>query len=344
MVAAKKQARATTIPELGRLKRSLSTLSGEVARVQKPVDRTHLAVQAAKSVLGLPRKLSRSMASIASKSDTLHKTAIFLMPFPIVGTLAGRIAKVLRSVKSKAERAKRAADKLDKRLAPAKDAVARVAPPVAKAKASLDRAQALLKGWHAAAETVERRAGAIVEVGEGAAEEIARVCAGINAALAPELEIIAAKRAPLTQALDNLSAGFEGVAKAGKPIGDALDAADELVRALRPLEKPLDALRKALRPIQWALDAAAWVTRRIIDPVVNEILKAVGLERLVRDLERKLNPLAKIVAPLERAADSVRRSVDKLRIDPAALRSLDEIPAIERRIVTAMTPLKQLAG
>ena len=126
MVTTAKQRRAASIPELTRFKRNLKTLAGEVAKVQKPVDRTYLAVHGAKAVLGQPRKLSRSMKWIASKSDTLSDSALFLMPFPIIGTLASRLATVLRSVKSKAERAKRAADKLDRRFKPAKDAVARI--------------------------------------------------------------------------------------------------------------------------------------------------------------------------------------------------------------------------
>ena len=55
MVAAKKRTPTATIPELARLKRGLSTLSGEIAKVQKPVDRTYVAVHGAKAVLKLPR-------------------------------------------------------------------------------------------------------------------------------------------------------------------------------------------------------------------------------------------------------------------------------------------------
>lgn len=340
MNAVEKQDREASAPELARLKRNLKTLSGEVAKVQKPVDRTHVAVHGAKAMLGMPRKLSRSMKWVASKSDTLRDSALFLMPFPIIGTLAGRLAKVLRSVKSKAERAKRAADKLERRTKPARDAVARIAPPVSKAKASLDRAQALLHGWFAAVEAVESNLQAL----EQSAQEVARVCAEIDDGLAPELENISTRRASLTDSLDTLSAGFEGIVKAGKPLGDAVDAADDIVRKLRPLEKPLNALRKALRPVQWALDAASWLTSRVIDPVVDEVLKKVGLERLVRDLEAKLNPLARLVAPLERAADSIDQFVDKVRRNAAVARSLNEIPAMERRIVTAMRPLKRLSG
>lgn len=340
MNAAEKQNREESIPELARLKRNLKTLSGEVAKVQTPVDRTHVAAQGTKAMLGMPRKLSRSMKWIASKSDTLRDSALFLMPFPIIGTLAGRLASVLRSVKSKAERVKRAADKLERKITPARDAVARIAPPVSKAKASLDRAQALLQGWFAAVEAVESNVQAL----EQSAREVARVCAEINHGLAPELENISARRASLKGSLDTLSAGFEGIVKAGKPVGDAVDAAEDIVQKLRPLEKPLNALRKALRPVQWALDAASWLTSRVIDPVVDEVLKKVGLERLVRDLERKLNPLARLVAPLERAAVSVQRSVEKTRRNAAAARSLPEIPAMEKRIVAAMRPLRRLAG
>ncbi len=106
--------------ELKSLNRSLNKLSADVAKMQLPVDRTYSAVVGAKAVLAKPRQLSRSMKWLASKSNTLRNAALFLMPFPVIGTLAGRIAKALRAVKTKAERIRRGADNMDRRIKPAK--------------------------------------------------------------------------------------------------------------------------------------------------------------------------------------------------------------------------------
>ncbi len=323
--------------ELKSLNRSLNKLSADVAKMQPPVDRTYSAVVGAKAVLAKPRQLSRSMKWLASKSNTLRNAALFLMPFPVIGTLAGRIAKALRAVKTKAERIRRGADNMDRRIKPAKKkAVGKVHPPVTKAKRSLDRAQALLKGWLAMTAELDRR------FSDYPPEKIESVCANINRALAPDLKAIAERRVPLTRSLDTASNGFERITRASKPVTNALEATDDLVRVLRPLEAPLHELRKALRPVKWALDAASWVTSRVIDPIVNEILKAVGLKRLVDRLERKLNPLARLVAPLERAIDSVTRSVGKIGDASSLAASLNRIPQIEAHVVAAMKPVSHL--
>jgi ABC-type transporter Mla subunit MlaD len=323
--------------ELGNLERNLRRLSGDLARVQKPVDRTHAAVKGTKSVLAKPRQLSLAMKRLSSKARSLRYTALFLIPFPVIGTLAGRIAKVLRSVRRTADRAKRAADRMDRKVKPAKNAVAKVHPPVSKAKQSLDRAQALLRGWLSVTEEMNRR------FGDRPPEDVESACGGMNAALAPEMKAIAEKRAALTQSLNAVGGGFEGVARAGKPVADALAAADDLNRALRPLEGPLKELNKALKPVKWALDAVSWVTSKIIDPIVNEILKAVGLKKLVGKLERSLNPLARTVAPLERAVNAMERSVARLTGSTKLVTSLDKIPELETRVVAAMKPLRRLA-
>ena len=322
--------------ELEKLDRSLGGLSGDVARMQRPVDRTYTAVRGAKSVLAKPKQLSKSMKWLASKAGTLRLTALFLMPFPVIGTLAGRIAKILRSLKSTAERTKRAADKLDRKIVPAKNAVAKVEPPITKAKLSLDRAQALLQGWLAMTAEMKRK------FGDDPPPEVESVCGGINAALAPELKSIAEKRTSLAQSLNSIAAGFEGVVKAGRPVSDAIEIGENIARDLRPLEGPLRELNKALRPVKWALDAVSWVTNKIIDPIVNEILKAVGLKKLVDQLERKLNPLARTVAPLERAVDTMEKSVAKLADASGLSASLNAIPEIEKRVVAAMKPLGRM--
>lgn len=324
--------------ELANLERNLSRLSTDVAKMQKPVDRTHSAVRGARSVLAKPRQLSLSMKWIASKSKSLRYTALFLMPFPIIGTLAGRIAKILRSLTRTADRTKRAADKMDRKIKPAKKAVARVQPPVSKAKQSLDRAQALLKGWLSVTEELNHRFDGCPP------EEVEAACGGMSSALAPQLKAIAEKRPALTRSLNAISGGFEGVARAGKPVAEALAAADSVSRSLRPLEGPLRELSKALKPVKWALDAVGWVTSKIIDPIVNEILKAVGLKKLVNKLERNLNPLARTVAPLERAVTSLERSAARLGGTAAVAASLGRIPDVEKRIVAAMRPLRRLSG
>lgn len=325
------------VSQIETLDGNLKGLSADVAEVQKPVDRTHNAVTTARSVLAKPRQLSVVMKGLISKAGTLSASATFLTPFPVIGTLAGRIGRILRSVKSAAEKTKKAADTVDRKIGPAKAAVKKIAPPVTKAKLSLDRAQALLQAWLAITGELQRRCG------EAPPAEVEAVCGTLNEAMAPELKAIAGAKAGLMRDLAGTSQGLEDLAVAVKPVEDSLEAANDLARGLRPLEGPLRELKKALRPVKWALDAASWVTSRVIDPIVNEILKAVGLKRLVDRLERSLNPFAKHLDPLRRAAAAVDKAVARIGAPGRIVRPLERIPQMEAEITKTMRPLRALS-
>jgi len=324
--------------ELAKLRTGLTGLSNDVAEVQKPVNRAHLAAKVAKATLAKPRQLSRAMAGLIKKADTLSKSAVVLTPFPIIGTLAGRIGTILRKVKSTAEKIKRAADRLDKRSKPAQKAVDTIRPPLNKAKMSLDRAQALLQGWLAIVTELERR------FGKAPPAEVEAACADMNASLAPDIKAVAGAKPALTKNLDAVGAALEGVAVACRPVDPALKAAQDVERRLEPLAGPLKELDKALRPVRWALDAVSWIARKVIDPIVNEILKAVGLKRLVDRLERSLNPFAAHLAPLQKAAAPLGNAVKAIGGPTRITTPLTGIPKLEKQVVAGMRPLKRLSS
>lgn len=64
---------------------------------------------------------------------------------------------------------------------------------------------------------------------------------------------------------------------------------------------PPEEITRACVAMNAALDAVSWVTRKIIDPIVNEILETIGLQKLVDKLERSVNPLARTMAPVQHA-------------------------------------------
>jgi hypothetical protein len=323
---------------LAKLRTSLTGLSNDVAEVQKPVNRTYSAAKTAKATLAKPRQLSKAMQGLITKADTLSNSAVVLTPFPVIGTLAGRIGTIMRKVKSTAEKIKRTADRLDTRSKPAQKAVDTILPPLNKAKMSLDRAQALLQGWLAIVTELERR------FGKTPPAEVESACAKMNASLAPDIKAITGAKPALRKNLDTVGGALEGIAVACKPVDPALSAAQDVARRLRPLEGPLNELRKALRPVRWALDAVSWVTRKVIDPIVNEILKAVGLKRLVDRLERTLNPFAAHLAPLQKAAAPLSEAVKAIGATARITAPLARIPELEKQVVAGMRLLKRLSS
>lgn len=320
------------------LRNRVNRLSTDVAAVQAPVNRTYLAAKTAGSTLAKPRELSKAMTGLITKADTLSKSAVVLTPFPVIGTLASRIGTIMNKIKSTAETIKRTADQLDKRSKPAQQAVQTILPKLNKAKMSLDRAQALLQGWLSITAELEKR------FGETPPAAIETACAKMNASLAPEIETIDSGKPALQKDLDAIGGALEDIAVICAPLDPALATANDVGRRLQPLEGPLSELRRALEPVRWALDAVSWVTRRIIDPIVNEILKAVGLKRLIDRLERSLNPFAAHLLPLQEMAAPLGSAVKAIGNTRRIATPLDRIPKLEKQIVASMRPLKQLAA
>ena len=321
---------------LAKLRADLTQLSDDVAEVQASVNRAYSAAKIARATLAKPRQLSRAMRGLITKADTLSNSTVFLTPFPVIGTLAGRIGKILRKVKSTAEKIKRTADQLDERSKPAQKAVNTILPPLNKAKKSLERAQALLRGWLAIVTELEER------FGKTPPAEVEAACTKMNAAL--RIKAITGAKTELKESLGDVADALDGIVAACKPVDLALTAAEDVARRLRPLQGPLNELRKALRPVRWALDAVSWVTSKIIDPIVNEILKAVGLTRLVDQLERALNPFAAHLAPLQKAVSPLSKAVKAVGGTARITARLARIPGLEKQVAAGMRPLKHLAA
>jgi hypothetical protein len=203
---------------------------------------------------------------------------------------------------------------------------------------SLDRAQALLQGWLAIITELESR------LGTAPPAEVEAACQQMAAKLAPDVKAVAGAKRGLARDLEKIAGAFEDIAAACEPVEPALKTANDVTRRLQPLQGPLNQLGRALRPVRWALDAASWVTRRVVDPIVDEILKAVGLKRLIDRLEGSLNPFAAHVASLQKAAAPLSKAVKAIG-DPSRITApLARIPQLEKQVAANMRPLKQLSA
>lgn len=323
---------------LAELRANLTALSNAVDVIRAPVNRAHLAAKIAKSALAKPRQLSQAMQKLIRKADTLGSSSLFLTPFPVIGTMASRIGKILRNVKSTAEKVKRSADRMDEASKPAQKTVQAIEPPLNRAKIPLDRAHALLQGWLAIVTELEQR------FGEQPPEKIEAACAKMNASLAPEIKAIDKAAPALQKDLNAVADALEDIAGASSVLDPALKTARDIEDRLEPLEGPLRELAKALRPVKWALDAARWVSEKVIDPIVNEILKAVGLQRLIDQLERTLNPFSDHLQPLQKAVAPLKKAVKALGTPARIARPLAKVPELEKKTVAGMQPLKTLVG
>ncbi|RME15869.1 MAG: hypothetical protein D6801_06560, partial [Alphaproteobacteria bacterium] len=88
-------------------------------------------------------------------------------------------------------------------------------------------------------------------------------------------------------------------------ITETFDAID---RVVSPIAPALDAVEEALEPVQWAFDAAEDVLNSVVQPVVDAIMEATGLNDLIDELVSKLNPAADLL-------NEMTRNLERLKVD-----------------------------
>jgi hypothetical protein len=83
----------------------------------------------------------------------------------------------------------------------------------------------------------------------------------------------------VSQALDSVSGEMEATMQGvEKGLNDVEDIFDPVVNAF-------NSIADTIKPIRWALDAISWIFDTVCEPVIEEVLKATGLDGLVHGLE-----------------------------------------------------------
>lgn len=98
---------------------------------------------------------------------------------------------------------------------------------------------------------------------------------------------------------------------------------------LKPLLGPLEAIETALSPVSWVLDKADWLVSKIIDPILDPILKATGITGLIEDVADSIssllpsstlfNPVSSLIATVQAGVAAVNPSTMLQQIEDAAI-------------------------
>ncbi|WP_158967714.1 calcium-binding protein [Chachezhania sediminis] len=120
-------------------------------------------------------------------------------------------------------------------------------------------------------------------------------------AAAQQLEHFTQTRLAAMQDAETLvkeSAVFEGMTDVFRPVFDTIgavnssfDRIEQIQDKLSFLEKPLGIVNTALGPISGVLDAVGFVFDTVVAPILNPILRATGIQRLLDALGQKLGEL-----------------------------------------------------
>ncbi|MEM6744455.1 MAG: Ig-like domain-containing protein, partial [Pseudomonadota bacterium] len=90
---------------------------------------------------------------------------------------------------------------------------------------------------------------------------------------------------------------------------------DGLSRTLDAVSAPVEAINKALEPVADVLDAAQDVVDRLVDPIVEAVLDATGLDDVLRSLADRLNPAAGLFDELTESLRGVRDAFDRFDVE-----------------------------
>lgn len=128
---------------------------------------------------------------------------------------------------------------------------------------------------------------------------------------------VASQAAALKDLLAPVERVHGAVAAATRSLGEVTDK-------LAPLMGPLNTIKAALSPFSWVLDKADWVISKVLDPVLDKLLKATGITGLIDNVAEAISgllPQADLFNPVNSAFDQV---LDKLATEgPKAM--LDQL-------------------
>ncbi|RMH46238.1 MAG: hypothetical protein D6688_05115, partial [Alphaproteobacteria bacterium] len=126
--------------------------------------------------------------------------------------------------------------------------------------------------------------------------DIADTIGGFNAAADPVFDPIRTAEAFFREVHDNLA--------------QSLGWLDEVARIADQIAGPLDALEQAIRPVSWALGKAQAVVDQVVEPVIDAILSATGLNDLLDQAGRVVSYYTDQVASLTRALSDMDAYID----------------------------------
>ena len=109
---------------------------------------------------------------------------------------------------------------------------------------------------------------------------------------------------PLRDALGVLDLSVFGVLEEGLVVVN--DSLDKSLALFEPFAEALDKLNDAIEPVEWALDAASSVVDAVVNPVIEAVLGATGLNELIDDLSAQIFGDLSLLEDLESIADRVR--------------------------------------
>lgn len=295
-------------PKLEQFNNNVGVTQGNVEDVR---DRVGDAVEKVEKV----EDALETFDDIASKAGTVKsiisglKAGVQLLekvgPLKVVGKA---LKKALDKMESTVNSIKKKAEEIDERLEPTKQKVEDAREKMEEFEDELDDAAFELASYRASGESVESGLGLI---GDGNFQN--GVAAGVDGVVTPPNAIVVKVNEAYAFVRDNVDALSNSIQLGAVNLANQMKAdLNGIVSNIGFLQKPLETLQSVLKPVKWALDAVDFVFNKVVAPILNPILDALGVNKLFDRIADKLNDLLPNVFDLDKAEDAIDKAVAKI--------------------------------
>ncbi len=248
---------------------------------------------------------ARALDNISGGLNTVLKLVGKIGPMKAVTT---PLKKAISAIEDRAEDVRAAAGRLESKFDKYGDAFDAAEATLATASKVMDTASDHLRNTESGlvdAATLIKNG--YVPVYASAAIVSADAAAAQALAQRDQLKQAILELSPAASALNDLLGSIDG---AGSLIIDANAALAKVIGKLEPISGPLEAIAKAVKPVEGFLDAADSVFNFFVSPILDPILEATGVNKLITNLVNGLNlPSLSPFTELENNIDAIGGSL-----------------------------------
>ena len=276
--------------ELEELRDNLDEVKGHVVTVKRPVTSARETVEDVEDILGVFGDIKDRADNIEDSLDGLAKLSKTVAKIPVQGVAvaANNFSNTLENLAARVRTFEAKADNLDKKINGQSDDSG-LKTTILVSKSTLLGMEGALSGVEFSVESLRNGVDGVIET-RSAIERFANLTGrpeivdaldeksrGVNASAAQ----INRDYAETIAAANQLNIGIEdpGVVTTVTRIQGALET---IANELAFLRSPLALLQTIIKPFEWALNAAEAVYNVTVKPVLDPILSALGIDKLLQ--------------------------------------------------------------
>lgn len=271
---------------------ALDTLNDELATIRNDLD--------------VAKDLASSARGLAESASSLGTIAQFLSKAPIVGLTVRVLEPVFDSLQFSADTIASYADRLDDQITPIRTQLQSLEETVEETEDKVNLAVTSFLSYEDGAKSLNKA------LSKNPSQQITSWVDEFNTFLEPTIDSIDDLTDSLTTTKTQLQTPLDQLETAIAPFKDAANIAFNIENVLGPLNGPLQALNSGLKPFSYLFNAFDFVANRTLGPIINPILKGIGLQDRIDQFTNVLDPFSSLTNPIEEVLNTFTPDFDQL--------------------------------